>query len=108
MVESRSRSCDKHPSIHFDFGDYDDPQRGFINGTYYAIWADNSAALHVPQTKGFKNYALAKIKVEDFGRTHTIEKVINLTRDPNGDKLFGDYTLCRRVSGNWIRRTTMT
>jgi hypothetical protein len=86
------KSCDKHLSIHFDFGDYDDPQRGFINGTYYSIWADNSAALHVPQTKGFKNYALAKIKVEDFGKTHTIEKVINLTRDPNGDKLFGDYT----------------
>jgi len=56
------KSCDKHLSIHFDFGDYDDPQRGFFNGTYYSIWADNSAALHVPQDKGFKNYAIAKIK----------------------------------------------
>ena len=84
--------CDKHLSIHFDFGDYDDPQRGFLNGTYYAIWADNSAALHVPQTEGFKNYALAKIKVEDFGKTHNIEKVINLSRDPNGDQLFEGYT----------------
>lgn len=86
------KNCDKHLSIHFDFGDYDDPQRGFLSGTYYSIWADNSAALHVPQTKGFKNYALAKIKVDDFGKSHTIERVINLSRDPNGDKLYQDFT----------------
>jgi hypothetical protein len=86
------KDCDKHLSIHFDFGDYDDPLRGFLNGSYYSIWADNSAALHVPQTKGFKNYALAKIKVQDFGKTYSIDKVVNLSSDPNGDKLFTDYT----------------
>ena len=58
------KSCDKRISLHFDFGDYDDPQRGFFNSTFYPIWADNSAALHVPQDKGFKNYAIAKIKVK--------------------------------------------
>ncbi len=86
------KSCDKHLSIHFDYGDYDDPQRGFFNGTYYPIWADNSAALHVPQDKGFKNYAIAKIKVKDFGKSFDIEKVTNLTRDPNGEKLYAQYT----------------
>ena len=45
-----------------------------------------------PRDKGFKNYAIAKIKVKDFGKSFDIEKVTNLTRDPNGDKLYAQYT----------------
>jgi len=84
--------CDSHTGIHFDLGDYDDPQKGFFNGTYYSIWADNSAALNVPQDQGFKSYALAKIKVEDFGKTFKIERVVNLNQESGGEPLDPNFT----------------
>jgi hypothetical protein len=80
-------------SIHFDFGDYDDAQKGFMNGIYYTTWADNSAALpYNSADQAFKSYALAKIKVSDFGRTIEIENILNLSHEPGGEALDPDIS----------------
>lgn len=34
-----------YTAIYFDFGDFNDPQKGFYNSTYYTTWADNSVEL---------------------------------------------------------------
>jgi hypothetical protein len=79
--------------IHFDFGDYDDAQKGFLNGTYYSSWADNSASLpYNSADQAFKSYALAKIKVSDFERFVAIESIVNLSREPGGETLDPDIT----------------
>jgi hypothetical protein len=91
-VGSPPTDCDKYLSIHFDFGDYDDPQKAFLNGTYYSVWADNSAALKVRQDEGFKNYAIAKIKVDGFGKTSKVEKVFNLNQVPGGETLVDGFS----------------
>ena len=79
--------------IHFDFGDYDDAQKGFLNGTYYSSWADNSASLpYNSADQAFRSYALAKIRVSDFGKSVTIERIVNLSREPGGETLDPDIT----------------
>ncbi len=80
-------------SIHFDFGDFNDPQKGFFNGIYYTTWADNSAALpYNSPDQAYKSYALAKIKVRDFGKKFEIERVVNLSRTPGGENLDPRFT----------------
>ncbi|MGB9643991.1 MAG: hypothetical protein WCB44_02465 [Stellaceae bacterium] len=80
-------------AIHFDFGDFNDPQKGFYNGVYYTTWADNSAALpYNSPDQAYKSYALAKIRVGDFGKTFKIERVVNLSRMPGGVTLDPNFT----------------
>jgi hypothetical protein len=80
-------------SIHFDFGDYDDAQKGFRNGIYHTIWADNSATLpHNSNDQAFKNYALARISVRDFGKTVETLSILNLSREPGGEELDPDVS----------------
>lgn len=80
-------------SLHFDFGDYNDPQRGFYNGTYYTTWADNSAELPGnTSNQPWKSYALAKYKVDNFGKTFTRERIVNLSRRPGGEALDPNFT----------------
>jgi hypothetical protein len=75
-------------SIHFDFGDYDDAQKGFSDGIYHALWADNSATLSYNSSdQAFKSYALAKIGVRDFGKTVEKLTLLNLSREPGGEEL---------------------
>ena len=82
-----------YTAIHFDFGDFNDPQRGFYNGTYYTTWADNSAELPGnTSNQAYKSYALAKIKVGEFGKTFKIERVVNLSRTPGGETLDPNFT----------------
>ena len=82
-----------YTSIHFDFGDFNDPQRGFYNGTYYTTWADNSAELHGnTANQAYKSYALAKIKVGGFGKTFKIERVVNLSRTRGGATLDRNFS----------------
>ena len=79
--------------IKFDFGDYDDPQKGFLNGIYYPTWADNSSALHYnSNNQAYKSYALAKINVRDFGRSTRTERLVNLSREPGGERLDQKFT----------------
>ena len=80
-------------SIGFDFGDYNDPQKGFFNGTYYTTWADNSAELpgNTPN-QAYRSYALAKIKVNGFGKTFTRERIVNLSRTRGGVTLSRDFS----------------
>jgi hypothetical protein len=50
-----------YTAIHFDFGDFNDPQKGFSNGIYYTTSADNSAAFpYNSRNQAYKSYALAK------------------------------------------------
>ncbi len=91
-VGSPPTDCEKYLSIHFDCGDYDDPQKAFFNGTYYSVWADNSEALHVRQDEGFKNYAIAKIKVDNFGKASKVEKVFNLNQVLGGETLVDGFS----------------
>ena len=80
-------------SIHFDFGDYDDAQKGFRNGIYHTIWADNSATLpHNSNDQAFKNYALATISVKDFGKTVETLSIVNLSREPGEEELDPDVS----------------
>jgi hypothetical protein len=82
-----------YTAIHFDFGDFNDPQKGFYNGIYYTTWADNSAALaYNSQNQAYKSYALAKIKVRDFGKNFKIERIVNLSRTPGGENLDPNFT----------------
>jgi hypothetical protein len=75
-------------SIHFDFGDYDDAQKGFHNGIYHTLWADNSSTLpYNLNDQPFKNYALATIGVQDFGKKIELLSLRNLSREPGGEEL---------------------
>jgi hypothetical protein len=82
-----------YTSIHFDFGDFNDPQRGFYNGTYYTTWADNSAELpgNSPD-QAYKSYALAKIDVTNFGKDVKLDQLVNLSRTSGGETLPEDFT----------------
>ncbi len=82
-----------HTSINFDFGDYNDPQRGFYNGSYYTTWADNSAELpgNSPN-QAYKSYALARINVADSGKNFRLERLVNLSRTCGGETLPDDFT----------------
>lgn len=77
-----------YTAIHFDFGDFNDPQRGFFNGTYYTTWADNSAELpgNSPD-QAYKSYAMAQVEVTDFGRKAELKNLVNLSRDAGGEAL---------------------
>ena len=80
-------------SIHFDFGDYDDTQKGFLNGNYYPTWADNSGSFpHNHYNQAHKSYALAKIDVRDFGQSTRIVCLVNLSRVPGGERLDPEFT----------------
>ena len=77
-----------YTAIHFDFGDFNDPQKGFYNSTYYTTWADNSVELRGnTSNQAYKSYALAKIKVADYGKTFKLERVVNLSRTRGGETL---------------------
>jgi hypothetical protein len=79
--------------IHFDFGDYDDAQKGFSNEIYHALWADNSATLpYNSNDQAYKSYALAKISVRDFGKTVEKLSLLNLSREPGGEELDPNVT----------------
>jgi hypothetical protein len=79
--------------IHFDFGDYDDAQKGFSDGIYHVSWADNSAALpYNSNDQAYKSYALAKISVRDFGKTVEKLSLLNLSREPGGEELDPNVT----------------
>jgi hypothetical protein len=80
---------DQQQSLHWDYGDWDaDTLRGFLNGTYYRAWTDNSAALpYNHKNQQFMSYAVAKIKVKNFGKTFAIEKIANLSQGPGGEDL---------------------
>jgi hypothetical protein len=79
---------DARRGIHFDFGDYDDAQKGFFNGIYHALWADNSATLpYNSKDQAFKSYAMAKISVRDFGKTIEKLSLVNLSREPGDEEL---------------------
>ena len=80
-------------AIHFDFGDFNDPQKGFYKGSYYSTWADNSVELPGNTAdQAYKSYALAKIKVDEFGKQVKLEQVVNLSRTGGGETLPPDYT----------------
>jgi len=80
-------------SIHFDFGDYDDAQKGFRKGIYHTTWADNSASLpYNSNDQALKSYALARISVRDFGKTVETLSLINLSREPGGEELEQDVS----------------
>ena len=88
-----------YTAIHFDFGDFNDPQKGFYNSTYYTTWADNSVELRGnTSNQAYKSYALAKIKVADYGKTFKLERVVNLSRTRGGETSRPAIFLCRRRS----------
>jgi hypothetical protein len=82
-----------HTAINFDFGDFNDPQRGFSDGKFYATWADNSAELpgNSPD-QDYKSYALAEVDVADFGRQAELKNVVNLSRDSGGEALPEEFS----------------
>jgi hypothetical protein len=64
-----------------------------LNGTYYRAWTDNSAALpYNTPGQAFKNYAVAKIKVTNFGKTFATETIANLSGGPGGEPLDPNFT----------------
>ena len=80
-------------SIHFDFGDYDDAQKGFLNEIYHTTWSDNSASLpYNSNNQPIKNYALARISVRDFGKTVETLSLLNLSREPGGEELDPEFS----------------
>jgi len=85
---------DQETSLHWDYADWDaDTLRGFLNGTYYRAWTDNSAALpYNNKNQRFMSYAVAKIKVKNFGKTFAIEGISNLSRGPGGEDLDPNFT----------------
>jgi hypothetical protein len=85
---------DQQTSLQWDYADWDaDTLRGFLNGTYYRAWTDNSAALpYNNKSQQFMSYAVAAIKVKNFGKTFAIEKIDNLSREPGGEDLDPNFT----------------
>jgi hypothetical protein len=80
-------------SIRFDFGDYDDAQKGFLNGIYHTTWSDNCASLpYNSNDQPLKNYALARISVRDFGKTVETLSLLNLSREPGGEELDPEFS----------------
>jgi hypothetical protein len=85
-------------SIRFDFGDYDDAQKGFLNGIYHTTWSDNSASLpYNSNDQPLKNYALARMSVRDFGKTVETLSLLNLSREPGGEELDPEFSYAEGV-----------
>ena len=84
---------DRDFSLRFDFGEYDEITNGFLNGTLFAVWADNSSSLEFnTPNQLYKAYAVSKIEVNNNGRVTNIGTPINLDQTPGGEVLPANFT----------------
>ena len=79
-------------AINFDFGDFNDPQKGFYKGPLLDVGRQLRRAPRQLGRPGYKSYALAKMKVDDFGKQVKLDRVVNLSRTGGGQTLPPDYT----------------